>query len=926
MAKKIQLSYKEIEDRLRVLKDKSFAPEEIGFRLLYAFGKGVRDIERMKEGKGIISTFDGLLIKKEFCYKSASTLELVSVLEDLKRDTNVQKAEPKIIAVCDAKTIRAFDTRQRETFEQQVDRLYCDFEFFYPLAGVERIEYIEESPADIKAAEKLAKLHDEIRAYNEFTSDSDLHDLNTFIARLLFCFFAEDTGIFAENVFTNAIKTFTVDARNLKEVLEQIFRYMGNKPIPAGMLQTYCKQKFSYVGGGLFERQIYIPELSNKARQIIIESGELDWQSINPDIFGSMIQAVVNPDERATQGMHYTSVPNIMKVIQPLFLDELTAEKNKLAAKLDEEKKLLELTSKNSKDLKIFYEKGQYIKRSCRNLLRRMAAMKFFDPACGSGNFLIITYKQLRLLELDILAIIRDCQPEGLLDMDILQGTVIKLSQFYGIELLDFPHEIAMLSLWLAEHQMNRKLYKDFGVVTDALPLKDITQIRCGNACRIDWNEVCHHTADEEVFIFGNPPYLGSSKLDQSQQVDRELVLGHLKSFKKIDYIGIWFYNGAKYIKGTKSKYAFVSTNSICQGEIVEPLWTSLFNQGLIINFAYTSFKWRNNAKNNAGVTCIIVGFVNKNNQIIHPVIYSNNEEREVKTINAYLLPTNNIIVGRHNDSISKFKPISMGCKPVDGGNLIMDKDETQRMLRSFPESKKWIKELYSADDYINGKTRFCLWIPDQELETAKKILEIANRINKTAEFRLKSKDEGARKMAETSHQFREFRSCKDDTLVIPSTSSENRKYIPMGFANSNMVVNNAMYMVFEATTTLFGVVTSYMSMMWMKTIGGKLETRYRYTNMCYNSFPFPKISDEKKAEIEKAAEEVLIVRQPYLTMGKTLADLYDPDTMPEDLKSAHERLDDIVESCYPGYPFATDEARLECLFKMYEKMTAKKQ
>lgn len=925
MAKKIQLSYKEIEDRLRVLKDKSFAPEEIGFRLLYAFGKGERDIERMKEGKGIISTFDGLLIKKEFCYKAASTLELVSVLEDLKQNTVVQKAEPKVIAVCDGKTIRAFDTRQRETFEQQVDRLYCDFEFFYPLAGVERIEYIEESPADRNAAEKLAKLHDEVRAYNEFTSDSDLHDLNTFIARLLFCFFAEDTGIFAENVFTNAIKTFTVDARNLKEVLEQIFRYMGNKPIPAGMLQTYCKQKFSYVGGGLFERQIYIPELSNKARQIIIESGELDWQSINPDIFGSMIQAVVNPDERATQGMHYTSVPNIMKVIQPLFLDELTAEKNKLAAKLDEEKKLLELTSKNSKDLKIFYEKGQYIKRSCRNLLRRMAAMKFFDPACGSGNFLIITYKQLRLLELDILAIIRDCQPEGLLDMDILQGTVIKLSQFYGIELLDFPHEIAMLSLWLAEHQMNRKLYKDFGVVTDALPLKDITQIRCGNACRIDWNEVCHHTADEEVFIFGNPPYLGARLQDASQKQDMEIIFNKIKGFNNLDYIACWFYKGINYLGKTKARCGFVSTNSICQGEQVSILWPYILSRGYI-NYAYRSFKWTNNAKNNAGVTCVIIGLVS-NEQSHSRVIYTGDKLEKTSYINPYLSKENTVIVYSQKKNLTKNIPdIQFGSMANDGGALQLNSLEVKNLINSNVKCKKYIYRICGSEEFINDIEKYCIWINDDEVPDAMQLPEILERIEKCKSVRLNSKREATNKLAKVPYRFGEVRHLFSPKIIIPRVSSEARKYIPMGYLDENVVVSDSAFAIYDAPIWLFGILTSRIHMDWVRTIGGRLKTDYRYSaGLCYNTFPFPKLNEEKKVNIESAAENVLFVRQEYLTMGKTLADLYDPDTMSEDLKSAHERLDDIVESCYPGYPFATDEARLECLFKMYEKMIAKK-
>lgn len=923
MAKKIQLSYKEIEDRLRVLKEKSFAPEEIGFRLLYAFGKGEREIERMKEGKGIISTFDGLLIKKEFCYKSASTLELVSVLEDLKRNSNVQKAEPKVIAVCDGKTIRAFDTRQRETFEQQVDRLYCDFEFFYPLAGVERIEYVEESPADIKAAEKLAKLHDEIRAYNEFTSDSDLHDLNTFIARLLFCFFAEDTGIFEQNIFTNTIRNYTLeDGSDLGEFLNESFNIMDTEfslrshEIPAFIL------KFPFVSGGLFRQRIQIPLLSRKARTIIIECGELDWQNINPDIFGSMIQAVVNPDERASQGMHYTSVPNIMKVIQPLFLDELVAEKNKLVAQLDEQKKLLAVGGITKKQ---FYDKGAYIKRGCRNLLKRMSRMKFFDPACGSGNFLIITYKQLRLLEMDILAIIRDSQPDGLLDFDILQGTVISIKQFYGIELLDFPHEIAMLSIWLAEHQMNRKLFEDFGVNTQALPLKDITQIRCGNACRIDWNTVCPHTAEEEVFIFGNPPYLGARLQDDSQKQDMEIIFNKIKGYNNLDYIACWFYKGINYLENTKARCGFVSTNSICQGEQVSILWPYILSKGYI-NYAYRSFKWMNNAKNNAGVTCVIIGLVS-NEQSLSRVIYTGDRLEKTTYINPYLSKENSVIVFSQIKNLTPDLPdILFGSMPNDGGFLLLDKSEMEEIEKYDSNSSYFIHRYYGSEEFINDKIKYCLWIEDNELEVAMRNPLIADRIRKCRDLRNNSKRAATNKLARYAHRFGEVRHKQTDKIIIPSVSSENRKYIPMGYLNARDVISNAAFAINDAPIWLFGILTSRIHMDWVRAVGGRLETRYRYSaGLCYNTFPFPKISDEKKAEIEEAATEVLVAREPYLTMGKTLADLYDPDTMPEDLKSAHERLDDIVESCYPGYPFATDEARLECLFKMYEKMTAKK-
>lgn len=920
MAKKIQLSYKEIEDRLRVLKEKSFAPEEIGFRLLYAFGKGEREIERMKEGKGIISTFEGLLIKKEFCYKSASTLELVSVLEDLKRNTNVLKAEPKVIAVCDGKTIRAFDTRQRETFEQQVDRLYCDFEFFYPLAGVERIEYIEESPADIKAAEKLAKLHDEIRAYNEFTSDSDLHDLNTFIARLLFCFFAEDTGIFEQNIFTNTIRNYTLeDGSDLGEFLNESFNIMDTEfslrshEIPAFIL------KFPFVSGGLFRQRIQIPLLSRKARTIIIECGELDWQNINPDIFGSMIQAVVNPDERANQGMHYTSVPNIMKVIQPLFLDELVEEKNKLVAQLDEQKKLLAVGGITKKQ---FYDKGAYIKRGCRNLLKRMSRMKFFDPACGSGNFLIITYKQLRLLEMDILAIIRDSQPDGLLDFDILQGTVISIKQFYGIELLDFPHEIAMLSIWLAEHQMNRKLFEDFGVNTQALPLKDITQIRCGNACRIDWNSVCPHTAEEEVFIFGNPPYLGSRRQDEEQKHDLEIQLKD--NFGELDYIACWFVAGANYIRGTKSKYAFVTTNSICQGLQVALLWKKVLCGGVVINFAYTSFKWRNNAKHNAGVTCNIVGLANENFAKTR-TIFNNDKTLSASNISPLLIDSPTIYVESATKPLCAGFPImNFGNMPADGGKLILTSEERGQIIDSDIRAKKYIRPLIGAEEFINGKQRYCIWLFNEKAEDYNQIDEFKRRIKELREIRLNS---SRPQLAEVSHQFAQVtQPLEKSFILLPRVSSENRYYIPIGFFEEGPIAADSCMVIGAEEISLFGILTSRIHMDWVRAVGGRLETRYRYSaGLCYNTFPFPKISDAKKAEIEEAATEVLMMREPYLTMGKTLADLYDPDTMPEDLKSAHERLDDIVESCYPGYPFATDEARLECLFKMYEKMIAKK-
>lgn len=919
MAKKTLLTYKEIEERLRQLRDGQKPTSEIGYTLLWAFGKSEREIERYKEGKDVIKTFDGLLIKGLWCYKASSTLRFADELDRLKADPQVIKSAPKIIAVSDGITIRAYDTREKNTFEQQVNRLYCDFDFFYPLAGVERVQYTEESPADIKAAEKLAKLHDEIRAFNEFSSDSDLHDLNTFIARLLFCFFAEDTGIFPSGAFTNAIKRFTYDARNLRDILEQMFRFMGGRSLPSGEMLTYCQQNFGVVGGGLFQRDIYIPQLSNRARNIIIDSGDLDWQDINPDIFGSMIQAVVNPDERANQGMHYTSVPNIMKVINPLFMDDLREQYQGIAKEFDDIKKQRDMGTLTSNQ---FLEQCKPIDKKCRQLLLRMSKMKFFDPACGSGNFLIITYKMLRLLEMDILAICTKCTPQSALQF--IDGSCITLSQFYGIELLDFPHEVAMLSLWLAEHQMNKKMHEDFGVNTNALPLKDICNIHCGNACRLDWNVICPHTKSEEVFVFGNPPYLGASWQDKNQKLDLDNVFRGFKSYKNLDYIACWFLLGKNYIENTLASVAFVSTNSICQGESVSMLWKPLLKDNVYIAFAHHSFKWKNNAKHNAGVTCVIVGLCSLTKK--NPTIYEGDNSRTVEHINGYLMSAHDISIGRLSKSISDFPDICKGSMPRDGGFLILENEEATHLLQMYPTVKNIIKPYIGASEFLKSTHRYCLWATKEEFQNLENIDDINKRYNQVSDFRRNS-DAGSTKIyADRPYLFVQRTYKNEDFVCIPEVTSERREYVPIGLIDAGTVVSNKAFAIYGGGPYMLGILSSKIHKIWFQTFGGRLETRYSYSsNMCYNSFPFPKISTAKKAEIEEAATDILLTREPYLTMGKTLADLYDPDTMPADLLAAHKRLDDIVESCYPGYPFASDEARLECLFKLYEKMTAKK-
>ena len=863
------------------------SPADIPYIILRAFGKTDADIRRYKSGKGIVAKFDGLLIKNLLAYRPCPSMLMDETLNALKTDATIAKATPRILMVSDGERILAYDPKERETYENPLNKLWIDFQFFYPLCGIERYRGIEENPADVKAAKKMAKLHDEIRAYNDFSSNDDLHELNLFMTRLLFCYFAEDTGIFADNLFTASIARYTQeDGSDLSAYLSTAFDVMDKedrKDIPTIFSQ------FPYVNGGLFSKRIRIPQMGRRARKLIIECGELNWKDINPDIFGSMIQAVVSPSQRGTLGMHYTSVPNIMKVIQPLFLDDL-------------------------------YEDFANVKnniKKLRQLLIRISRMKFFDPACGSGNFLIIAYKELRKLEIQIWKQIGELS--GGFELPFVN---IQLTQFYGIEIDDFAHEVASLSLRLAEHQMNRKFTAEFANVSiPALPLGRSGNIVHGNACRVDWNVVCPHTKEEEVFVMGNPPYLGARLQDDSQKADMECVFSNIRGFNNLDYIASWFYKGAQYIRGSKVRVAFVSTNSICQGEQVSLLWPYILNVAEIY-FAYSWFKWSNNAKHNAGVTCTVIGLTAKDN-VKGRWLYTEKNKNEVGFINAYLSSGSSTIVNAMTNSLSGLPLMSFGNMANDGGALLLDIMEKDRIIADYPEATKLIRRIYGALEFIRGQEKYCLWITDEFKDIAYKIPPIASLIEKCYQARIDSKREATNKLSAIPYKFGEIRHQETSAIIVPSVSSEKRTYIPMGMMNSNEIIIAPNFAIYNAPMWLFGILTSLMHMAWVKTVGGRLETRYRYSaQLCYNTFPFPKITDSKKQEIEKAAEEVLLVREDY--PGKTLAELYDPDKMPDDLREAHHRLDLIVESCYQEKLFANDEERLECLFKLYEKMTKK--
>ncbi|MBI5847733.1 MAG: class I SAM-dependent DNA methyltransferase, partial [Nitrospirae bacterium] len=624
------------------------------------------------------------------------------------------------------------------------------------------------------------------------------------------------------------------------------------------------------------------PVFTRRSRQAIINSGELDWSAINPDIFGSMFQAVISPEQRGGLGMHYTSVPNIMKVIEPLFMNELYEE--------------FEAAKGNSKKLYA--------------LLQRIQNIKIFDPACGSGNFLIISYKQLRRLEMKIFK-----------TMNSFAFSNISLSNFYGIELDDFAHEIAILSLWLAEHQMNQEFLKEFGRTKPALPLKETGNIAHGNACRIDWENVCPKKDGDEIYILGNPPYLGFNERSKEQKADMDFALNNIGNIQRLDYIGCWFVKATDYIQDINSRYAFVSTNSICQGEQVSLLWPHIFSKKQEICFAFQPFKWTNNAKGNAGVTCVILGIQNEN--LSNKLIFSEGRSKIVKSISPYLIEGNPVIMTQRKSPLSNFPEMILGSSGIDGGNLILSSDEKAAFIKSNPNSGKFIKSFIGGGDFVDGTERFCIWVDDNEIKEALKIESIKDRVDKCREYRLGA-GRDAKKAANVPHRFF-YRKHKDkDAIILPMTSSEKRTYLPVGFLTNRAIVSNGVFVVYDAEPYMMGLIASKMHMCWTQAVSGKLESRIRYSvNLAYNSFPFPEISEEQKQHITYAVLRVLEARERH--SEKTLAQLYDPDKMPQGLMEAHHQLDLAVERCYRSKPFESDEERLEYLFKLYEQMIAER-
>ena len=854
---------------------KDFNKKTFIYDLLLAYNLPKATVTRLKKGTANLSKIDGeVSLKKKVFFKEVYNDDLHLSITNLSK---ILKHNERFIIVTDYKTLLAKDTKMNVTLDIQIKDLPKNYDFFLPWAGMEKAQFQDENPADVKAAVKMAKLFDEIKSDNEDDSPEFLHSLNVFLSRLLFCFFAEDSDIFEDNQFANAIASHTQkDGSDLKEYLDNLFEVLNTRENLRVGLPEYLNA-FPYVNGGLFAEKHGAPNFSYTSRKAIIESGSLNWGEINPDIFGSMFQAVNHANNRGALGQHFTSVPNIMKVIEPLFLNELKEE----------------------------FENARGNNNKLNQLLHRLKNIKIFDPACGSGNFLIIAYKELRRLEMRIFK-----------EMGSLALSEISLNQFYGIELDDFAHEIAILALWLTKHQMNVEFFKEFGRTNPTLPLTDAGNIVQGNACRMNWEEVCPKNENDEIYILGNPPYIGSRNQTKEQKNDLKETI--LSDYKNLDYVTAWFFKGSQYIHNCDAQLAFVTTNSICQGEQVALIWPRITNQFVEIGFAVNSFKWSNQAQNNAGVTVVIVSLRNTSKEPKY--LYRDNLKKLCKNINYYLIDSSNSYIIRRNKSISGLPSMPKGNMPYDGGNLLLSQKEKNELIQANPKSTKFIKRLIGAKEFLDDNEKWCLWINNSQLSEAFSINAIKDRIFKVKEMRLKSPDKSANKLAERSHQFREIKETLTNSIVVPLTTSERREYIPSGFITNDTIPTNALSVIYDAELWFFSVLTSKIHMVWVKRVGGYLGTSIRYSSaLCYNTFPFPSISNQRKEELTQCTLKIIDERLKH--SEKTLAQLYDPDKMPEGLKEAHRQNDLAVERCYRSTPFNSDEERLEYLFKLYEKM-----
>jgi len=860
------------------------------YELLAAYGQPKASIARLEskdKGSYNLSKVEGVVLwKKKVLYASTPLDDVESYANALIASPAVDKHAPRFVIVTNFERFYALDTKTGETLNILFVELPKHFDFLLPWAGMEKAVDRTDNPADVKAAEEMAKLFDLLKADNPASDEKSTHSLNVFLSRLLFCFFAEDTGIFDDKLFSNSIESHTSkDGSDVQAYLDALFQTLNTEH--RENLPKYLSD-FPYVNGGLFAEQHPAPKFSAKSRKILIECGSgLNWSEINPDIFGSMIQAVVDVKKRGNMGMHYTSSQNIMRVIEPLFLNQFYED----------------------------FEEGKHSPKKLNELLGRLRSLKIFDPACGSGNFLIIAYKELRKLEMEIFNQLAHMSKQA--DLGI---TGIQLSQFYGIELDDFAHEVAILALWLAEHQMNLAYVKRFGKFMPTLPLKPSGKIVRDNAAKVDWRSVCPSN-EGHVYILGNPPYLGARQQTALQKIETKGAFPGIKGNGDLDYISIWFLRATDYIANGAGSFAFVSTNSICQGVQVGTLWGHLLGKGVEIGFAHTSFKWTNNAKLNAGVTCVVVGVRQKSKA--PKFLYNNGLRATVSNISPYLVDGPDDYVVSRKKQLSAIPAINYGSFALDDGNMTITAEERSSIVGEYPQSAEYFRPFVGAKELLYGTERYCLWI-GEDVEHARSFPPIKRKLAAVRKWRSESDRETTVKLASTPHLFAEIRQPSTPYLALPTISSERRDYLPVAFMQPSIIASNQIYVIPNADAFLFGLLSSRMHIEWVKAVCGQLETRVRYSAaICYNNFPLPKVQSASKADVEKIVMQLLGARETYSEL--TLAELYDPETMPPELRKAHKRLDEVIEKIY-GLPDDSNATqRLKRMFDLHRKLTESK-
>jgi hypothetical protein len=902
----------EIEEAISKLAGQPFEAENFPYAFLEAFGNKETTIKRLRAGASNKSDLGGVLQTNNIHIATCEAGRVTKTLSALKDSPATVKAKAKFILATDGLDFEAEDLTSGETVACAYKDFPDHFGFFLPLAGISTVRQISENSFDIRATSRLNRLYIELLKDNSVWGTSERrHDMNHFMARLIFCFFAEDTGIFnGTGLFTDTIAQMTAkDSSNTHEVIGELFRAMNTQTgdrLSAKM--SRWADPFPFVNGDLFSGRLDVPRFSKIARSYLLHIGSLDWTKINPDIFGSMIQAVAEDEERGALGMHYTSVPNILKVLNPLFLDDLRAK--------------LEDAGENH--------------RMLLNLRNRMARIRVFDPACGSGNFLVIAYKEMRAIE----AKINKRRGEG------NRRSEIPKTNFRGIELRDFPAEIARLALVIAEYQCD-VLYRGHKLaLAEFLPLDKENWITCGNALRLDWLSICPPTGigvkfqaedlfstplDQaqidfeneggETYICGNPQFKGARKQTKAQKEDMSLIFRAHKDFKDCDYVTAWYLKAAEFIHHCDASFAFVSTSSISEGEQVAHLWSRLYRSGCHIKFAHQGFKWSNNASNNAVVQCVIVGVARTKSSKCW--LYERETKRLVDSVSPYLIAGEELYVTARDEPLSaELSVMVSGSMARDDGNLILTRTEAEELELRSPSAASIVRGFVGSQELLHFRDRACLWIDDDRVSLARGIPEVAARLERVWQFRHDSAAKTTKGYAAIPHKFAQRAHKETSSIAIAKTSSEIREYLPADIFNSATVISDAAFAIYDPAMWELGIILSKLHLVWIATVCGKLETRLRYSStLGWNTFPIPPLTEKNKIDLTRSAEDILLAREHHFPA--TIAELYNPDEMPDDLRAAHERNDEVIERIYIGRRFKNDTERLEKLFDLYAKMTA---